>query len=146
MVDHEVLVRILVVVLEVEALLLDKGGVLRRTVVVVEVLLRVVVVVEEQVLGVLVAKEHVRVVVVEVLKTLKCMVVVSEGGQDLGAVAAASVNSGDTREEEIWTVYRSDRSPIVDQLYDIVPTLKSISVCLNSLRVVYLKYKVHIEI
>ena len=26
--------------------------------------------------------------------------------------------------------------PIVDQLYDIVPTLKSISGCLNSLRVV----------
>ena len=108
MVDHEVLVRMMVVVLEVEALLLDKEGVLRRTVVVVKVLLRLVVVVEEQVLGVLVAKEHVRVVVVEVLKTLKCMVVVSEGGQDLGAVAAASVNSGDTREEEIWTAYRSD--------------------------------------
>ena len=77
------LVRILVVVLEVEALLVDKGGVLRRTVLVVEVLLRVVVVVEEQVLGVLVAKEHVRVVVVEVLKTLKRMVVVREGGQEL---------------------------------------------------------------
>ena len=77
------LVRMMVVVLEVEALLLDKEGVLRRTVVVVEVLLRVVVVVEEQVLGVLVAEEHVRVVVVEVLKTLKRMVVVSEGGQEL---------------------------------------------------------------
>ena len=25
-----------------------------------------------------------------------------------GAVAAASVNSGDTREEEIWTAYSSD--------------------------------------
>ena len=100
--DHEVLVWILVVVLEVEALLMGKGGVL-RTVVVVEVLLRVVVVVEEQVLGVLVAKEHVRVVVVEVLKMLKRMVVVSEGGQYSEAVAAASVNSGDTWEEEIWT-------------------------------------------
>ena len=81
--DHEVLVWILVVVLEVEALLLGKGGVLRRTVVVVEVLLRVVVVVEEQVLGVLVAKEHVRVVVVEVLKTLNRIMVVSEGGLEL---------------------------------------------------------------
>ena len=46
-----------VVVLEVEALPLDKEGVLRRTVVVVEVLLRVVVVVEKQVLGVFVAEQ-----------------------------------------------------------------------------------------
>jgi hypothetical protein len=52
-------------------------------VVVEEVLLRVVVVVKEHVLGVLVAEERVRVVVVEVLKTLKRMVVVNEGGQEL---------------------------------------------------------------
>ena len=83
MVDHKVLVRMMVVVLEVEALPLDKEGVLRRTVVVVEVLLRVVVVVEKQVLGVLVAEEHVRVVVVEVLKTLKRIMMVSEGGLEL---------------------------------------------------------------
>ena len=83
MVDHKVLVRMMVVVLEVEVLLLDKEGVLRRTVVVVQVLLRVVVVVEKQVLGVLVAEEHVRVVVVEVLKTLKRIMMVSEGGLEL---------------------------------------------------------------
>ena len=83
MVDHKVLVRMIVVVLEVEALPPDKEGVLRRTVVVVEVLLRVVVVVEKQVLGVLVAEKHVRVVVVEVLKTLKRIMVVSEGGLEL---------------------------------------------------------------
>ena len=85
MVDHRALVR-MVVVLEVEALPLDKEGVLRRTVVVVEVLLRVVVVVEKQVLGVLVAEEHVSVLVtqvVEVLKTLKRIMVVSEGGLEL---------------------------------------------------------------
>ena len=85
MVDHKVLVRMIVVVLEVGALPLDIQGVLRRTVVVVEVLLRVVVVVEKQVLGVLVAEEHVRVtrVVVKVLKTLKRIMVVSEGGLEL---------------------------------------------------------------
>ena len=75
------------------------------------------------------------------------MVVLDDACEWVGVLGGTMcVNSGDTREEEIWTVYRSDRSPIVDQLYDIVPTLKSISVCLNSLRVVYLKYKVHIEI
>jgi hypothetical protein len=83
MVDHKVLVRMILVVLEVEALPLDKEGVLRRTVVVVEVLLRVVVVVKKQVLGVLVAEEHVRVVVMEVLKTLKRIMVVSEEGLEL---------------------------------------------------------------
>ena len=82
-VDHKVLVLMMVVVLEVETLLLDKQGVLRRTVVVVEVLLRVVVVVEKQVLGVLVAEEHVRVVLVQVLKTLKRIMVASEGGLEL---------------------------------------------------------------
>ena len=84
MVDHKVLVRMMVVVLEVETLPWTTWeGILRRTVVVVEVVLRVVVVVEKQVLGVLVAEEHVRVVVVEVLKTLKRIMVVSEGGLEL---------------------------------------------------------------